>query len=126
MVVAIPCSSLPIILKFSTDVVWPVALICSNIGDGAFKCSLYLSLKVLADSPMYSSSHSVLPLNITMLLATQHQWKTSKLQEGRNMVWPQPSRKSFTSELITLPLTRILANTTCHIFGTKFCFPSQN
>ena len=54
-------SLLPIILKFSTDVVWPVALLCSNIVDGAFKCSLYLSSKVLADSPMYSSSHSVLP-----------------------------------------------------------------
>ena len=61
LVLAMPCPSLPIILKFSTDVVWPVALLCSNIGDGAFKCSLYLSLKVLADSLMYSSSHSVLP-----------------------------------------------------------------
>ena len=56
-----PCPSLPIFLKFSTDVVWPVALLCSNIGDGAFKCSLYLSSKVLDDSPMYSLSHSVLP-----------------------------------------------------------------
>ena len=47
-------------LKFYTDV-WPVALLCSNIGDGAFKWSLYLSSKVLADSPVYSSSLSVLP-----------------------------------------------------------------
>ena len=38
-----------------------VALLCSHIGDGAFRCSLYHSSKVLADSPMYSSSHSVLP-----------------------------------------------------------------
>ena len=48
-------------LKFSTDVLWPVMLSCSYIGDGAFKCSLNLSSKVLEDSPMYSSSHSVLP-----------------------------------------------------------------
>ena len=61
MVLAMPCPSLPIILKFSTDVVWPVVLLCPYIGDGAFKCSVYLSSKVLADSPMYSSSHSVLP-----------------------------------------------------------------
>ena len=32
----------------------PVVLLCSNIGGGAFRCSLYLSSKVLADSPMYS------------------------------------------------------------------------
>ena len=38
MVLAIPCPSLPIILKFSTDVVCPVVLLCSNIGDGALKC----------------------------------------------------------------------------------------
>ena len=31
MVMAILCPSLPIILKFSTDVVWPVTLLCSNI-----------------------------------------------------------------------------------------------
>ena len=51
---------LAMILKFSTDVVWPVMFWCSKIGDGAFKCSLYLSSKVLTDSPLYSSSHSVL------------------------------------------------------------------
>ena len=48
-------SSLPIILKFSTDVMWPVLFWCSCIGDGDFRCSLYLSSKVLDDSPMYSS-----------------------------------------------------------------------
>ena len=53
--------SLPMILKFSTDVVWPVIFWCSKIGEGAFKCSLYLSSNVLADSPIYSWSHSVLP-----------------------------------------------------------------
>ena len=52
---AILWSSLPIILKFSTDVMWPVLFWCSYIGDGAFRCSLYLSSIVLADSPIYSS-----------------------------------------------------------------------
>ena len=54
------CSLLPIILKFSTDVVCPVLLWCSCIGDGAFRCSLYLSSEVLADSPMHSSLQSIL------------------------------------------------------------------
>ena len=53
-------SSLPIILKFATDVMWPVLFWCSCIGDGAFRCSLYLSSKVLDDSPMYSSLQSIL------------------------------------------------------------------
>ena len=57
---AILWPSLPIILKFSTDVVWPMLFCCSNIGDGAFKCSLYLSPNVLDDSPIYSSSKSIL------------------------------------------------------------------
>ena len=57
---AILWPSLPMILKFSTGVVWPVLLWCSNIGDGAFKCSLYLSPNVLDDFPMYSSSQSIL------------------------------------------------------------------
>ena len=58
---AILCPSLPIIWKLSIVIVWPVVFWCSNIDEGAFKCSLYLSPNVLADSPIYSSSHSVLP-----------------------------------------------------------------
>ena len=57
---AILWSSLPIILKFSLVVMWPVLFWCSCIGDGAFRCSLYLFSKVLADSPIYSSSQSIL------------------------------------------------------------------
>ena len=37
------------------------AILMSKIGDGAFKCSLSLSPKVLSDSPIYSSSQSILP-----------------------------------------------------------------
>ena len=57
---AILWSSLPIILKFSTDVMWPVLFWCSCMGDGVFRCSLYLSSNVLDDSPIYSSSQSIL------------------------------------------------------------------
>ena len=60
MALAILCPSLPIILKLST-VVLPVVFWCSKTGDGTFKCSLHCSSNVLADSPMYLSSHSVLP-----------------------------------------------------------------
>ena len=57
---AILCSSLPVILKFSTDVLCSVLLWYSKIGDSAFKCYLYLSPNVLDDSPMYSSPKSIL------------------------------------------------------------------
>ena len=57
---AILWSSLPIILKFSTDVMWPVLFWCSCIGDDAFRCPLYLSSKVLADSPIYCSLQSIM------------------------------------------------------------------
>ena len=51
------CSSLPTLLKFSSEVVWPVMLLWSWIGKGAFRCSVNLSPNVLAVSPIYSSSH---------------------------------------------------------------------
>ena len=54
-------SFLPTMLKFSTLMLWPVVLKWSNMGEGAFWCSLNLSPKVLEDSPIYSSSHSTLP-----------------------------------------------------------------
>ena len=57
---AIMWPSLPIILKFSIDSMWPVLFWCSNIGDGAFRCSFYLSPNVLDVSPIYSSSQSIL------------------------------------------------------------------
>ena len=69
MALAIFLPYLLIILKFSTVVVWPVLFGCSKIVDGAFKYSSYHYSKVLDDSPMYSSSHSVLPhLNQYILL----------------------------------------------------------
>ena len=71
MFLAILLSSLPTILKLSRDTSWPVVFWWSMIGDGALICSLNLSLKVLPDSPMYSSSQSTLPhlyLYITPLL----------------------------------------------------------
>ena len=48
------------VLKFSPDVVWPVLIWYSKIGDGVFKCSLYLSTNIIDDSPVYSSSQSIL------------------------------------------------------------------
>ena len=55
MALAMLCPSMHMILKFFTDAVWPVLFWYSKMGDGAFKCSLYLSLKVLDDFPIYSS-----------------------------------------------------------------------
>ena len=53
-------SSLANILKSSIETVWPEMLMWLCIGEGAFRCSLNLSQKFLADSPIYSSSHSTL------------------------------------------------------------------
>ena len=50
-------SSLPTIVKLLMVMLWPEMLQWSNIGEGAFWCSLNLSTKFLADSPMYSSVH---------------------------------------------------------------------
>ena len=53
-------SSLPTMLKLSMLTSWPDLFEWSYIGEGAFRCYLNLSANVLADSPMYSSSHSTL------------------------------------------------------------------
>ena len=50
------CPSLPTIWKLLWLVVWPVIVLWWWIAEGAFRCSLYLSPKVLEVSPMYSSS----------------------------------------------------------------------
>ena len=64
-------SSLPTVLKLLIDILWPVVLWWSWMGDGAFMCSLYLSANVLPGSPLYSSLQSTLlhlHLYITPLL----------------------------------------------------------
>ena len=45
-------------LKSSTDVLWSVLDLWSYMGEAAYRYSLNLFPKVLADSPMYSSFHS--------------------------------------------------------------------
>ena len=59
--------SLPTIVKSLMLMLWPEMLQLSNIGEGAFWCSLNLSAKFLADSPIYSSLHPCwLHLNLYM------------------------------------------------------------
>ena len=50
------CPSLPIIWKLLWLVGWPVWLLWWWMAEGVFRCSLYLSPKILEVSPMYSSS----------------------------------------------------------------------
>ena len=61
MTLAIIWSSLPTMLKFSTEGSWPVMLWWSWMGERVLICSLNLSANALPDSPMYSSSQSTLP-----------------------------------------------------------------
>ena len=50
------CPFLSIIWKLLWLVGWPVWLLCWWMGEGSFRCSLYLLPKVLEVSPIYSSS----------------------------------------------------------------------
>ena len=60
-------SSLPIMVRLLRSTLWPEMLQWSWMGEGDFWCSLNLSAKFLADSPIYSSSHpSSLHLNLYM------------------------------------------------------------
>ena len=55
MVLAWPWSSLPMMLKLVSVMLCPVCCMCSWMGEGCLRCSLHLSPRVLAVSPMYSS-----------------------------------------------------------------------
>ena len=70
-----------------------------------------------APSPIYEHDNT-----------TGHKTAVDNLRslEERVMASPEPSRRPFTSGLTTLLSTEMWANTTCHIFGTKFCLPPQN
>ena len=65
-------------------------------------------------------------MNMIIQLATKQQWRTLRSLEEKVMASPEPSRRSFISGLTTLLSIEMWANTTCHIFGKKFCLPPQN
>ena len=72
MFLAMPCASLSTIEKHSGLTGCPVEEVCRCIGEGALRCSLYLSPKVLPDYPIYSSVQFIvghLCLQMTPLLA---------------------------------------------------------
>ena len=68
MALAILCTSLPMILMFSTNFVWPLLFWCSQIGDGAFQCSLYLSPNILDEQP----NIFILTVNLVTLKPINH------------------------------------------------------
>ena len=83
-------SSLPKMEKLSRVTEWPEMLIWSCIGEGDFRCSLNLSSKFLADSPMYSWSQSTLPhlnLYMTPLLLRIGSLSLGAIRRSL-MVWP--------------------------------------
>ena len=55
MVLACPWSSLPMMLKLVSVMLCPVCCMCTWMGEGCLRCSLHLSPRVLAVSPIYSS-----------------------------------------------------------------------
>ena len=82
-------SSLPSMEKLSIVTLWPQMLRWSCIGDGALRCSLYLSSKFLADSPIYSSSQSTLSHLYLYII---------QLQNNSNLLY----RSSFIGGLMSL------------------------
>ena len=58
MVLVMSCTSLPSMEKWSKLMQCLEMLPWSEMGEGTIRCSFILSLKVCADSPMYSSSES--------------------------------------------------------------------
>ena len=71
MFLAKPCDSLSTMEKHSGLTGCPVADVCRCMGEGALRCSLYLSPSVLPDSPMYCSVQFILAhlyLSVTPLL----------------------------------------------------------
>ena len=63
--------------------------------------------------------------NIIMMFRSKD-FRTLRLLEERVMASPEPSRRPSTLHSTTLLSTEMWANTTCHIFGAKFCLPPQN
>ena len=55
MVMAYAWSSLPVMSKLVSVMLCPVCCICAWMGEGCLRCSLHLSPRVLAVSPIYSS-----------------------------------------------------------------------
>ena len=83
-------SSLPNMEKLSIVTEWPEMLIWSCIGEGALRCSLNLSSKSLAGSPMYSWSQSTLShlyLYMTPLLLRIGSLSLGAIRRSL-MVWP--------------------------------------
>ena len=83
LMVLVMCTTLHTMEKLSTLVWWPVVLAWWQMGERALRCSLSLCPKVLAGSPVYSSSQSILShlyLWITLLLL--HLAHTSSFHTG--------------------------------------------
>ena len=59
MVLAYPWSSLPMMLKLFSVILCPACCMCTWMGEGYLRCSLLLSPRVLAVSPMYSSLQAI-------------------------------------------------------------------
>ena len=112
-------SSLPTILKFSVVTLWPVMLQWSNIGDGALRCSLNLSPKVLGDYPMYSSSHSTLShlyLYMTPLLFWIGSWSLGAI---RRFLMVVPSLKYTCTPWLLHTFLKLLLSPLW--YGTTMC-----
>ena len=94
-------SSLLTIVKLLMLMLWPEMLQWSNIGEGAFWCSLNLSAKFLADSPMYSSLHPCslhLNLYMTPLLFVIGSLSLGAMRRFL-IVWP-PLKNTWTPNLL--------------------------
>ena len=106
-------------------ILWPEMLQWSNIGEGAFWCSLNLSANILADSPMYSSVHPCwlhLNLYMTALLFVIGSLSLGAMRRFF-IVWP-PLKNTWTPnmlhDLLILSLSPWWYGTTMYKFLFSF------
>ena len=106
-------SFLPIILKFSIDVSWPLILWCWNIGEGAFKCSLYLSQKIFlihqCTLPTVNASTGV-AVDYTILVGNFVSNKDDHTDQGQST----ENVKKWVINLSSIPLTEEQENILSH------------
>ena len=119
MVLSCPWSSLPMMLKLVSVIVYPVCCMCAWLGEGCLRCSLLLSPRVLAVSPMYSSSQAIWlhwKLYITLLFISFGSWFLGFMRACFMIVLPL----KWTC-IPYLPQTCLILSTIPLVYGMTTC-----
>ena len=119
MVLDCPWSSLAMMLKLVSVMLCPVCCMCAWMGEGCLRCSLHLFPKVLAVSPIYSSSQAMwlhLKLYMMPLFFSFGSWSLGFMRTCFMVVLPLkctciPYLPQMCLKLSTIPF--VYGTTTC-------------